>query len=129
MYITDARFSKYFFFPELKYLDCSRTNITTIPKNNKLEILLCNRSNVNDISALKNLCHLEMVFSKITNVPYIKTLHTLMYDNSTKFMLANDYKLLALKKHKSNVNELTFKTENVNYNANNTSSDKHIVLK
>lgn len=82
--------------PNLEQLDCSETKLVgKLSKFPKLTGLICNFTEISNISELINLESLEIVGCKM-NVPYLKKLKCLLCDNSEenisvsdKFKLAN----------------------------------------
>ena len=106
--ISLTKINKIGSMPKLKYLDMSRTEISFLPSLPSIEQLLCNESNLTDISNILSLQCLEIINTKVRRIHYINNLNTLLYHESNQITLSPKYKMLNVKKNKNNISEITF---------------------
>lgn len=77
----------------LKYLDCSLTNITNdVGDFPNLTSLICNFTKVNDIGKFHKLESLEIIGCNM-KIPYIKTLNILLCQDYESILISSKYKI------------------------------------
>ena len=81
--------------PKLNYLECSFTKLSGQFSNMPaLKFLVCNHTDITDISNLNSIESLEMVGTNIQKIPYIQSLKILLFHNDLDIMLAESYKII-----------------------------------